>query len=126
MKDISLARQYVALRSCHTGHGPSGAGRLPPKPRKEVVSMSVRRRSSRRVSRSDRTQARSRQEKQEKLKELAHASARGAWWSVLFFGLMVSLVTTLVAFLLGETAYAVLALVFGLVVGAALLKWESS
>ena len=88
--------------------------------------MSVRSRSSRRVSRRDRARARSRQEKQEKLKDLAHASARGAWWSVLFFGLMVSLVTTLVAFLLGETAYAVLALVFGLVVGAALLKWESS
>ena len=88
--------------------------------------MSVRSRSSRRVSRRDRARARSRQEKQEKLKELAHASAKGAWWSVLFFGLMVSLVTTLVAFLLGETAYAVLAFVFGLVVAAALLKWESS
>jgi len=45
---------------------------------------------------------------------------------VLFFGLMVSLVTTLVAFLLGESVYAVLAFVFGLVVAAALLKWESS
>jgi hypothetical protein len=45
---------------------------------------------------------------------------------MLFFGLMGSLVTTLVAILLGETAYAGLALVFGLVVGAALLKWESS
>ena len=45
---------------------------------------------------------------------------------MLFFGLMVSLVTTLVAFLLGETVYAVLAFVFGLVVAAALLKWESS
>jgi len=88
--------------------------------------MSVRSRSSRRVSRRDRSRARSRQEKQEKLKELAYASARGAWWSVFFFGLMVSLVTTLVAFLLGETVYAVLAFVFGLVVGAALLKWESS
>jgi Flp pilus assembly protein TadB len=88
--------------------------------------MSVRSRSSRRVSRRDRARARSRQEKQEKLKELAHASARGAWWSVLFFGLMVFLVTTLVAFLLGETVYAGLAFVFGLVVAAALLKWESS
>ena len=45
---------------------------------------------------------------------------------MLFFGLMVSLVTTLVAFLLGESVYAVLAFVFVLVVGAALLKWESS
>ena len=88
--------------------------------------MSVRSGSSRRVSRRDRTRARSRQEKQEKLKEFAYASARGAWWSVLFFGLMVSLVTTLVAFLLGETVYAVLAFVFGLVVGAVLLKWESA
>jgi hypothetical protein len=97
----------------------------PPKPRKEVC-MSVRSRSSRRVSRRDRARARSRQEKQEKLKELAYSSARGAWWSVLFFGLMVSLVTTLVAFLLGESVYAVLGFVFGLVVGAALLKWESA
>ena len=88
--------------------------------------MSVRSRSSRRVSRRDRARARSRQEKQEKLKDLAYSSVRGAWWSVLFFGLMVSLVTTLVAFLLGESVYAVLALVFGLVVAAALLKWESS
>ena len=45
---------------------------------------------------------------------------------MLFFGLMVSLVTTLVAFLLGETVYAVLAFIFGLVVSAALLKWETS
>jgi Flp pilus assembly protein TadB len=88
--------------------------------------MSVRSRSSRRVSRRDRARTRSRQEKQEKLKELAYSSTRGAWWSVLFFGLMVSLVTTLVAFLLGESVYAVLAFVFGLVVAAALLKWESS
>jgi len=88
--------------------------------------MSMRSRSSRRVSRRDRARGRSRQEKQEKLKELAYSSARGAWWSVLFFGLMVSLVTTFVTFLMGETVYAVLALVFGLVVGAALLKWESA
>jgi hypothetical protein len=40
--------------------------------------------------------------------------------------LMASLVTALVAFLAGETIYAVLAFVFGLLVGAALLKWESS
>ena len=88
--------------------------------------MSERSGSPRRVSRRDRARARSIQEKQEKLKELAHASARGAWWSVLFFGLMVSLVTTLVAFLLGESVYAGLALVFGLVVAAAFLKWELS
>jgi hypothetical protein len=88
--------------------------------------MSVSSGQSRRVSRRDRTRARSRTEKQEKLKELAYASARGAWWSVLFFGLMVSLVTTLVAFLLGETVYAVLAFLFELVVGATILTWESS
>ncbi len=88
--------------------------------------MSVRSRSFRRVSRRDRARARSRQEKQEKLKELVHASARGAWWSVLFFGLMVSLVTVLVAFLAGETVYAVLAFLFALFVGVALLKWDSS
>ena len=84
--------------------------------------MSVSSGQSRRVSRRDRTRARSRTEKQEKLKELAYASARGALWSVLFFGLMVSLV----AFLLGETVYAVLAFLFELVVGATILTWESS
>jgi hypothetical protein len=88
--------------------------------------MSVRSEQFRRVSRRDRTRARSRQEKREKLKEFAYASGRGAGWSVLFFGLMVSLVTTLVAFLAGETVYAVLALLFGMLGGAALLKRESS
>jgi len=88
--------------------------------------MSVRSGQSRRVSRRDRAQARSRQEKREKLKELAYASARGARWSVLVFGLMASLVTVLVAFLAGETMYASLASLFVLLVGAALLKWESS
>jgi hypothetical protein len=88
--------------------------------------MSVRSRSSRRVSRRDRARARSRKEKQEKLKELAYSSARGAWWSVLFLGLMVSLVTTFVTFLLGESVYAALAFLLGVVVAAALLKWESS
>jgi Flp pilus assembly protein TadB len=88
--------------------------------------MSMRSGQSRRMSRRDRAQARSRQVKQEKLKEFAYASARGAGWSVLVFGLMASLVTALVAFLAGETIYAVLAFVFGLLVGAALLKWESS
>jgi Flp pilus assembly protein TadB len=88
--------------------------------------MSVRSREFRRVSRRDRTRARSRKEKREKLKEFAYASARGAEWTVLFLGLMVSLVTALVAFLTGETMYAIVALLFGLLVGAALLKWESS
>lgn len=88
--------------------------------------MSVRSALSRRVSRRDRAQARSRQEKQQKLKELAYASARGAGWSVLVFGLMASLVTGLVALLAGETMYAVLAFLFGLLEGAALMKWESS
>jgi uncharacterized membrane protein (DUF441 family) len=88
--------------------------------------MRVRSGQFRRVSRRDRTRARSRQEKKEKLKEFAYASARGVQWSALFFGFMVSLVTALVAFLTGETGYAVLALLFGLLVGAALLKRESS
>ena len=93
--------------------------------------MSVRSGEFRRVSRRDRTRARSRKEKREKLKgeklkEFAYASARGAEWSALFLGLMVSLVTALVAFLTGETMYAVVALLFGLLVGAALLKRESS
>ena len=88
--------------------------------------MSVRSEQFRRVPRRDRTRARSRQQKQEKLKEFVYASARGAGWSVLFFGFMVSLVTALVAFLAGESAYAVLASLFGLLGGAALLKRESS
>jgi hypothetical protein len=88
--------------------------------------MSVRSGEFRRVSRRDRTRARSRQVKREKLKEFAYASARGAEWTALFFGLMVSLVTVLVAFLAGETVYAVVALLFGLLVGATLLKRESS
>ena len=45
---------------------------------------------------------------------------------MLFLGLMVSLVTTFVTFLLGESVYAVLAFLLGVVVAAALLKWESS
>jgi hypothetical protein len=88
--------------------------------------MSVKSGQFRRVSRRDRSRARSRQQKREKLKEFAYASARGVQWTALFFGLMVSLVTALVAFLTGETVYAVLALLFGLLVGAALLKRESS
>jgi Flp pilus assembly protein TadB len=88
--------------------------------------MSVRSKASRRVSRRDRTRARSKQERQQKLKEFAYASARGAGWSVLFFGLMISLVTVLVAFLTGETVYVVLAFLFVLFAGAALLKWDSS
>jgi Flp pilus assembly protein TadB len=91
--------------------------------------MSVRSEQFRRVSRRDRTRARSRQEKREKLKEFAYASGRGAGWSVLFFGFIVSLVTTLVVFLAGETVYALLALLallFGMLGGVALLKRESS
>jgi hypothetical protein len=88
--------------------------------------MSVRSGQFRRVSRRDRTRARSRQVKREKLKEFAYASTRGAEWTALFFGLMVSLVTVLVAFLMGKTVYALLALLCGLLVGAALLKRESS
>ena len=45
---------------------------------------------------------------------------------MLVFGLMASLVTGLVALLAGETMYAVLAFLFGLLEGAALMKWESS
>jgi putative ABC transport system ATP-binding protein len=118
-------QEYGTVRSCHTDHSPLGAGRLAPNPRK-VESMSVRSEQFRRVSRRDRTRARSRQVKQEKLKEFAYASARGAGWSVLFFGLMISLVTALVTFLAGESVYAVLAFLFGLLGGAALLKRESS
>jgi Flp pilus assembly protein TadB len=88
--------------------------------------MSVRSGESRRVSRRDRTRATSRKEKREKLKEFTYASVRGAEWSVLYFGVMISLVIALVTFLTGETMYAIVALLFGLLVGAALLKRESS
>ncbi len=88
--------------------------------------MSVRSGRSRRLSRRDRAQAKNRQENQEKLKEFMYVSARGAEWAVLFFGLMVSLVAALVTFLAGETVYAVLLLLFGLLVGAALLKRSAS
>ena len=88
--------------------------------------MSVGSGESRRVSRRDRTRATSRKEKREKLKEFTYASARGAEWTVLYFGVMISLVIALVTFLTGETMYAIVALLFGLLVGAALLKRESS
>ena len=88
--------------------------------------VSVRSGQSRRLSRKDRSRERNRQEKQEKLKEFAFASAKGVGWSVLFFALLISLVATLVMFLAGEIVYAVLALLFGFLVGAGLLKWEPS
>ena len=81
---------------------------------------------SRRLSRRDRAQERNRQKKQQSLKEFAYASARGVGWSALFFSLMASLVATLVMFIRGESVYAVLAFLFGLLVGVVLLKWESS
>ena len=57
------------------------------------------------------------------LKEFAVVSARGVGGSVLFFGLMVSLVASLIMFLAGEIMHAVLFLLFGGFVGAAFSKW---
>jgi cytochrome b561 len=59
--------------------------------------------------------------KREKLKEFAHTSAKGAEWSILFFGLLISLVGVLVTVLAGE----VLFFFFSLFVGAALRKREA-
>ena len=64
--------------------------------------------------------------KREKLKEFAHASARGAEWSVLFFGLLVSLVGVLVTILAGEVLYAILFFFISLLVGVALWKREAA
>jgi membrane protein YqaA with SNARE-associated domain len=76
-----------------------------------------------RQSRRRRGQAR---RNQEKMKEFAHSLARGAEWSVLVLGLMVSLVGVLVTVLAGEDLYAVLFLLFSLFVGAALWKRETA
>jgi hypothetical protein len=82
--------------------------------------------SRRRLSRRDRTREKTRQEKQEKLKDFPHVSAKGFAWSVLFFGLLVALVAALVMFLVGNTLYAAMFFLFGGFVGVALLKWGSS
>jgi membrane protein YqaA with SNARE-associated domain len=64
--------------------------------------------------------------KREKIKDLAHALTRGVQWSVLFFGLLVSLVGVLVTILAGEILYTVLFFVFSLFVGAALWSRETT
>jgi membrane protein YqaA with SNARE-associated domain len=63
--------------------------------------------------------------RRERLKEVAHSTARGAEWSVLFFGFLVSLVGMLVTMLAGEVLYTVLFFVFSLLVGAALWKRQA-
>jgi membrane protein YqaA with SNARE-associated domain len=63
--------------------------------------------------------------RREKLKEVAHESARGAEWFVLFFGLLVALVGVLVSALKGEVVFAVLFFLFSLFVGAALWKRQA-
>ena len=74
--------------------------------------------------RSRRKRSRARKNR-DKLKEFVTASGRGAEWIMLFLGSMVSLAAALVAFLAGAIVYAVLFFLFGLFVGAALLKRES-
>jgi Flp pilus assembly protein TadB len=81
---------------------------------------------SRRLSRRDITQERRRQKTKEHLKEFVSTSARGLEWTVLFFGLLLSLVIALVLFLAGHILYAIPFLLFGGFVGAALLKRDPS
>ena len=60
----------------------------------------------------------------ERMKEFLRALAKGGAWSVLFLGLVGCLAGALITFFTGDTAYAVLLLLLGLVMGAALWKRE--
>ena len=60
------------------------------------------------------------------MKEFSHEFAKGGEWSVPFLGLMGCLAGALVMFFAGDTAYAVLLLLLGLFVGAALWKREAA
>jgi hypothetical protein len=80
---------------------------------------------SRRLSRRDIAQERKRQKTKELLKEFVSISARGLEWTVLFFGLLLSLVIALVLFLAGNILYGIPFLLFGGFVAAALLKRDS-
>ena len=57
--------------------------------------------------------------KREKLKELAHASAKEGEWNVLFFGLLVTV-------LAGEILYVILFFLISLFVGIVLCKREAA
>ena len=60
----------------------------------------------------------------ERMKEFLRALAKGGERSVLFLGLVGCLAGALITFFTGDTAYAVLLLLLGLVMGAALWKRE--
>ena len=60
----------------------------------------------------------------ERMKEFLRALVKGGEWSVLFLGLVGCLAGALITFVSGDTTYAVLLLLLGLVVGAALRKRE--
>ena len=58
----------------------------------------------------------------ERMKEFLCALVKGGEWSVLFLGLVGCLAGALITFVSGDTTYAVLLLLLGLVMGAALWK----
>lgn len=60
----------------------------------------------------------------ERMKEFLRALAKGGEWSVLFLGLVGCLAGALITFVSGDTTYAVLLLLLGLIMGAALWKQE--
>ena len=60
----------------------------------------------------------------ERMMEFLRALAKGGEWSVLFLGLVGCLAGALITFVSGDTTYAVLLLLLGLVMGAALWKRE--
>jgi hypothetical protein len=64
--------------------------------------------------------------RREKMREFSREFAKGGEWSVPFLGLMGCLAGALVMFFAGDTAYAVLWLLLGLFVGAALWKREAA
>ena len=60
------------------------------------------------------------------MREFSREFAKGGEYSVLVLGLMGCLAGALVMFLAGDTTYAVLLLLLGLLVGATLWKWEAA
>ena len=64
--------------------------------------------------------------RREKMREFSREFAKGGEYSVLFLGLLGCLAGTLVTFFADDTAYAVLLLLLGLFVGAALWKREAA
>ncbi len=80
-----------------------------------------------RQSRRKRSRAKHRREKTKKfLKESSRELAKGSEWSMLLLGLIGCLAGTLVTFLAGHTAYAVLLLLLASFMGAALWKREAA